>query len=199
MIFVDFTLPYAENTLQSSLSVVSALKWNRRKGTIFNFQMKESREGREVRIGIIYYLIPPTGPWWWTLPKHERAPSDLKMYGNDMMRLEKMRKIRLIIRFNSPKIRFGIRVPNFWAAAAAGSCDSVIFNPFWMVERERSVRTGWATFNEWFLGVNGANVIFFTILANFWVGRVFIYFFLGGWQWRKLCCCNRTWNSLTQH
>lgn len=34
----------------------------------------------------------------------------------------------MIVKKSSPKIRLGISVPNFWAAAAAGNWDSVIFS-----------------------------------------------------------------------
>lgn len=53
-----------------------------------------------------------------------------------MMQLEERKKNEPVPSSHSPKMRLGISVPNFWAAAAAGSCDSVM-SSFLRAKRSR--------------------------------------------------------------
>lgn len=80
--------------------------------------------------------------------QREGEPDDSEMYGSDMMQLEKMKKY-FASSFHLPKMRFGMRVPNFWAAAAAGNCDSVIFGTFYIKNRRENIRVTRVKFDDW--------------------------------------------------
>lgn len=123
---------------------------------------------------------------------------------------------------DSPKIRFGISVPNFWAAAAAGNCDSVIFNPFWNVRQLHAIsandwmidktRSGDARPTKYRERAKGRRARVgkckFSIFHKFGLRFCFFSPFpsllfrfslrSGGWHTNVVvggCCCNRTSNT----